>query len=133
MDWPICAAKRLGACDGDDGSHRISRVRASLVRLVVWRAEEHGAYWMSSNSYQDFLEAKVAAAPSFGFDVVPSSLNPALILHQPIIVEACVRGGRRAVFAKFGLGKTVMDLEIVRICAEHERSRGLIILPLGVR
>lgn len=105
---------------------------------VQWRdldasADAGPGAGMSADAYQAFLEAKAAVAPSFGFEVAPASMSPFLILHQPIIVEACVRGGRRAVFARFGLGKTVMNLEIVRICAEHERGRGLIILPLGVK
>jgi len=45
-----------------------------------------------------------------------------------------VRGGRRAIFASFGLGKTLMQLEAVRlILAKLGRGRGLIVCPLGVR
>ena len=88
---------------------------------------------MMLDNYCEFLQRKVCIAPSLGFEPASGEINRALLLHQPLIVEACLRGGRRAVFAKFGLGKTVMDLEIVRICSEHERGRGLIILPLGVR
>ena len=43
------------------------------------------------------------------------------------------KGGRRALFESFGLGKTVQELEWCRLVAEHERGKVLIVLPLGVR
>jgi hypothetical protein len=45
-----------------------------------------------------------------------------------------VRGGRRALFGAFGLGKTVIQLETTRLILEKSGGgRGLIVLPLGVR
>lgn len=44
-----------------------------------------------------------------------------------------LEGGRRALFASFGLHKTVIQLETVRLAAEHANGRGLIVIPLGVR
>ncbi|XAL85126.1 DNA helicase [Mycolicibacterium phage phi1_186001] len=57
-----------------------------------------------------------------------------LLPHQRDLVRWAVAGGRRAIFAAFGLGKTVMQLEIVRLSlAKHGGGRGLIVMPLGVR
>jgi DNA modification methylase len=86
-----------------------------------------------TKAYREFLEAKVAAAPSFGFGIPAAAVNDRLLPHQAAIVPWMVSGGRRALFASFGLGKSVMQLEAVRLCAEYERSRGLIVIPLGVR
>jgi hypothetical protein len=42
-------------------------------------------------------------------------------------------GGRRAIFCAFGLGKTVIQLEVVRITRARVGGMGLIAIPLGVR
>lgn len=103
-------------------------------------------------SYERFLAAKAQLAEPSGFlDVDPSGVHPLLLPHQRDTVAWAVRGGRRAIFANFGLGKTFMQLEILRLVIaqlEHEDGaqpvvdsrrgpapvrRGLIILPLGVR
>ena len=45
-----------------------------------------------------------------------------------------LKGGRRAIFAAFGLGKSLMQLECMRLVLGHEDGmRGLIVCPLGVR
>jgi hypothetical protein len=87
----------------------------------------------SSDAYRRFLEAKVAIAPSCGFDVPDSAVNPVLKPHQRAIVRWMVAGGRRACFAAFGLGKSVIQLEAVRLVREHAGGRALIVVPLGVR
>lgn len=86
-------------------------------------------------SYMDFLAAKVAVAPDHGIEIAPDAINPILKPHQRDIVQWACRKGRAAIFAAFGLGKTLMQLEAVRLlCAsEGEEARGLIVLPLGVR
>lgn len=94
--------------------------------------------------YQDFLNAKAITAPRIGFDVKPDDIHPMLKPHQRDIVQWAVGGGRRAIFSAFGLGKTVIQLETIRLTIANvgrtrERTvdrpyvRGLIILPLGVR
>lgn len=84
-------------------------------------------------SYQQFLEAKIAMAPKMGFDVADHEINPILLGHQRAIVKWACRGGRRAIFAAFGLGKTVMQLEILRLVTLRSGGRGLLVAPLGVR
>lgn len=46
---------------------------------------------------------------------------------------AARRGGRRALFEAFGLGKTIQQLEWARLVCEHTGGRVLIVLPLGVK
>lgn len=85
-------------------------------------------------AYENFLRKKVRFAKSNGFDVDLSEINPALKSHNKLMVKWAVEGGRRALFAKFGLHKTVTQLETLRIILEKVGGgRGLIICPLGVR
>jgi DNA modification methylase len=84
-------------------------------------------------SYADFLKAKIEMAPVCGFDVADDDINPILQGHQRLIVKWACAGGRRAIFASFGLGKTIIQLEILRIIASRFGGRGLIVAPLGVR
>ena len=86
--------------------------------------------------YEQFLREKVAFDKSFGFDVDDADITSVLLPHQRAIVKWAVAGGRRAIFAAFGLGKSIMQLEILRLVLAHERTvngRALIIAPLGVR
>ena len=89
-------------------------------------------------THDAFLREKVAFDRSFGFPVHDDDLHPILLPHQRDIVRWAILGGRRAIFAKFGLGKSVMQLEVLRQVITHPASdvpggRALIIAPLGVR
>ncbi|MET3648056.1 DNA methyltransferase [Phyllobacterium ifriqiyense] len=83
--------------------------------------------------YVDFLKNKVRLAPVSGFEISDDEVNPLLKPHQAAIVKWAVRGGKRAIFAAFGLGKSVIQIEMLRIVSEKAKGRGLIVLPLGVR
>lgn len=83
--------------------------------------------------YQQFLCAKVTMAESFGFEIGAHEVNPLLKPHQIAIVVWAVAGGRRAIFCAFGLGKTFIQLETVRITRARCGGMGLIAIPLGVR
>lgn len=92
-----------------------------------------------THRYDQFLRAKVKLAEQFGFEVADSDVSPILKPHQRDIVRWLVRMGRAACFAAFGLGKSVIQLEVVRIVLQrlHETgdagALGLIVIPLGVR
>ena len=88
---------------------------------------------MNESKYMEFLKSKMAIAKDTGFDISADSLNPALLPHQRDIVAWAIKGGRRAIFAKFGLGKTVMEVEFCKQVIEHKGGKALIILPLGVK
>lgn len=81
--------------------------------------------------YPEFIASKIVQAQASGFE--PAQVNPMLKPHQADITRWAVRGGRRAIFAAFGLGKTFIQLEAMRLIGEHDRGRQLIITPLGVR
>lgn len=83
--------------------------------------------------YYEFLKRKVAKAESYGFDISPDEANPILKPHQKASVVWAVKGGRRALFASYGLGKTLIQLEVLRIILERTGGMGLIVMPLGVR
>ena len=104
-------------------------------------------------TYDAFLAEKVAFDRAFGFDVDDAWLSPIMRPghpdykpHQADIVKWAVKGGRRAIFARYGLGKSIMQLEILRIIVQRvqnlggptdafgrEIRRALIVAPLGVR
>ena len=84
-------------------------------------------------NYKEFLESKVELATDSGFIVDKKDINPALKPHQADAVAWALRGGRRALFESFGLGKTVQELEFCHLAAVHENGKALIVLPLGVK
>lgn len=84
-------------------------------------------------SYADFLRQKIRLADFAGFDVAEEEINPILKPHQRAIVRWAVRGGNRAIFAAFGLGKSVMQIEALRLIHGRAGGKVLICAPLGVR
>lgn len=85
------------------------------------------------SAYVDFLRKKIRLADFAGFDIDDSEINPILKPHQRAIVKWAVRGGCRAVFAAFGLGKSVIQIEILRLIQKHAGGSVLVCIPLGVR
>ena len=84
-------------------------------------------------NYKEFLETKIELAEDSGFVIDPAILNQALKPHQKDAVAWALKGGRRALFESFGLGKTVQELEFCYQAAKHCGGRALIVLPLGVK
>jgi DNA modification methylase len=84
-------------------------------------------------AYTNFLKAKVCIAEATGFAIDRNQVSDRLKPHARAIVPWLLAGGCRALFASFGLHKTTIQLETVRLAAEHARGRGLIVIPLGVR
>jgi hypothetical protein len=66
-------------------------------------------------TYEEFLLSKVPEAVKSGMHVTDSDIHPLLKPHQRDIVRWAVMGGKRAIFASFGLGKTMMQLESLRL------------------
>ena len=83
--------------------------------------------------YHDFLQGKFRFSKAHGFDVEDAELTACLFPHQRDIVRWAVKGGRRAIFAAFGLGKTAMQIETLRLIHARDPGRYLVIAPLGVR
>ncbi len=83
--------------------------------------------------YDAFLRAKATVAQQDGHHVDVDEIHAILKPHQRLIVQWAVRGGRRAIFAAFGLGKTMMQLEVLRLTIDRAGGRALVICPLGVQ
>lgn len=88
---------------------------------------------MATMTYSDFLAVKVAAARERGAVVDRASLNPCLFPHQRDICEWAIRGGNRAIFASWGLGKTLIQIQILKSILDARDGDGLIVCPLGVK
>lgn len=84
-------------------------------------------------NYKEFLESKIELATESGFIVDPTDINPALKPHQRDAVRWALKGGRRALFESFGLGKTIQEIEFCYQAVKHCGGRALIVLPLGVK
>ena len=88
---------------------------------------------LSIDAYRQFLRDKVVMSKDLGFPIEPGEVNPILKPHQVDCVRWAIRGGRRAIFAAFGLGKTMMQLETLRLIQKRVDGWSLIVAPLGVR
>ena len=82
--------------------------------------------------YEEFVASKALTSPESGFDP-GSEISDVLFPFQRDIVRWACKGGRRAIFAAFGLGKSLMQLELMRLIGSREGGRQLIVCPLGVR
>lgn len=89
-------------------------------------------------TYEDFILSKIPRAQAQGFTPI-SQAHPSLKPHQRDVAMWMARGGRRACFMSFGLGKTRTHLQVAQWCVEFDatqRQHGrkhLIVAPLGVR
>ena len=80
--------------------------------------------------YKEFLKKKIVIAKDYGTEI--ETVNEKLLEHQKDIVKWSISGGRRAIFASFGLGKTMMQLEIAVQVSQITNKPFLIVMPLGV-
>ena len=83
--------------------------------------------------YINFLKDKIITAEETGFEVNDSDLPEILKPHQRDAVKWAVKGGRRALFESFGLGKTIQQLCCVHLVIQREGGKALIVCPLGIR
>lgn len=88
---------------------------------------------VEKSDYAEFLESKLKFTQFHGFDVPAYDVNPRLKPFTRDIVRWAVKGGRRAVFARFGLHKTATQIEIMRLIGVSDPGLRLIVLPLGVK
>lgn len=84
-------------------------------------------------NYLEFLKSKIDIAKDSGFEAVAADINPALLPHQRDAVMWALRGGKRALFESFGLGKTVQEIEFCHQVIKNKGGKALIVLPLGVK
>lgn len=104
-----------------------------MLWMVAWEQTPCG----SLPDSDELIAARIGMS-SKAFDkhravLPPDELNPALKPHTRDIVRWAVKGGKRAVFASFGLHKTATNLEVMRLLGVHRPGLRLITMPLGVR
>lgn len=109
-------------------------------RSINFRKEQeicaHRKSWFApymEMNYKEFLQTKIEVAPESGFEIDKSKLNKALKPHQKDAVAWAIRGGRRALFESFGLGKTIQEIEFCYQVIKEKGGKALIVLPLGVK
>lgn len=86
-----------------------------------------------NDDYINFLRKKIKLASFDGFDISQDEINPLAKPHQRDCIQWAVKGGNRALFERFGLGKSMQQIEIVRLIHKHAGGKVLIVCPLGVR
>lgn len=80
-------------------------------------------------SYSDLLERRAMRATPIGQSINQNAMHPDLKPFQKKIVEWACNGGRNAIWADTGLGKTWMQVEWCRLVTT---GRALIVAPLAV-
>lgn len=83
--------------------------------------------------YLEFLKTKIEIATDTGFMVGRNEINKALKPHQADSVAWALKGGCRALFESFGLGKTVQEIEFCYQVIKKFGGKALIVCPLGVK
>lgn len=85
---------------------------------------------MSLQEYRDFIASRAVAAQYRGF--APQPINPAAKSHQTAALEFAMNAGQSASFLDTGLGKSFIELEFARQCADETGKPSLILTPLAV-
>ena len=83
-----------------------------------------------TTAYADFLAKKSQSGSDEGFP--PLWIPDFLFDFQKHLVEWAVRGGRRAIFADCGMGKTICQLVFAENVVRKTNKRVLILTPLAV-
>lgn len=83
------------------------------------------------DDYNQFLDSKRIVAPVSGFGIDPSTLNPAAFEWQRLIARWAIGRGKAAIFANYGLGKTLQILMFAQAVIERTNKPFLILSPLG--
>lgn len=81
--------------------------------------------------YLDFLRNKVQLQSGGG--LTPYNLHPSLFPHQKDIVRWALQRGKALIAAKFGMGKSRIQIELMRQVHMQTGRKVLVICPLGVK
>jgi DNA modification methylase len=86
-----------------------------------------------ADGYTQLLQSKIQVYTGAGFEVNPAALHPSLFPHQRDAVQWALRHGRALIACSFGLGKSRMQIDLMRIIHERTGRPTLVVCPLGVR
>lgn len=81
-------------------------------------------------SYRAHIASKAPAVALAGFAAHP--INDAAKVHQRAVLAFALNRGKSAAFLDTGLGKSFIELEFARQCAEETGKPSLILTPLAV-
>lgn len=85
---------------------------------------------MSLHDYRAFIASRGRNTIRQGFD--PRPINAAAKAHQEAVLDFALSIGKSAAFLDTGLGKSFIELEYARQCAEETGKPSLILTPLAV-
>ena len=85
---------------------------------------------MSLEAYRAHIASKAPRQAMHGFE--PAPINQAAKRHQIAALEFALNRGKSAAFLDTGLGKSFIELEYARQCAEETGKPSLILTPLAV-
>jgi superfamily II DNA or RNA helicase len=85
---------------------------------------------MSIEEYRKFIASRAGAHQRHGFKAKP--INGMAKEHQVKAIEFALNRGKSAAFLDTGLGKSFIELEFARQCAEETCKPSLILTPLAV-
>jgi len=85
---------------------------------------------LSLAEYRDFIATRAVKSEKHGF--TPDAHNQHLKAHQTAVVNFALERGKSAGFLDTGLGKSLIELEFAKQCAEETRKPSLILTPLAV-
>ena len=80
--------------------------------------------------YREFIARRAVATERQGID--PRPINGMAKAHQRAAIEFALNRGKSAAFLDTGLGKSFIELEFARQCAEETGNPSLILTPLAV-
>lgn len=80
--------------------------------------------------YRAFIASRAPITQKSGFDAYP--INAAAKAHQAAVLNFALERGKSAAFLDTGLGKSFIELEFARQCAEETGKPSLILTPLAV-
>lgn len=84
----------------------------------------------SIDKYREFIASRAQSSTHHGFN--PKPINEMAKVHQIAAIEFALNQGKSAGFLDTGLGKSFIELEFARQCAEETGKPSLIMTPLAV-
>ena len=86
---------------------------------------------MTISAYVDFLRNKVQLTNEAGMKSI--EMHPSLFPHQRDIVTWALQRGKALIAASFGMGKTRIQIELLRQIHAQTGRKVMVICPLGVK
>lgn len=85
---------------------------------------------MGLEEYRRFIASRGGTVEKHG--MAPGAVNPKAKTHQENVIRFALESGKSAAFLDTGLGKSFIELEFAKQCAEETRKPSLILTPLAV-